>query len=191
MYYSYVPVVITGPQGTTITLNTGWSVEDRSSLTDEQREQYEELRSQIIEYGSYEGTYYAYVPDDYPIGEQPEAINAVKLETLDPEVVQGLIAEGTWANSQRRIQSMLDLDFVPPVDSVGIREYLFTLQTSVRALGAVVQQIATTMQTSLLDANSEEASSLLALITSTNSILQELANSQSKLVQTYENAGLK
>lgn len=191
MYYSYVPVVITGPQGTTITLNTEWSVEDESSLTDEQREQYKELRSQIIEYGSYEDTYYAYVPDDYPIGEQPEAINAVKLETLDPEVVQGLIAEGTWANSQRRIQSMLDLDFIPPVDSVGIREYLFTLQTSVRALGAVVQQLVTTMQISLLDADSKEDFSPLALITSTSSILQELANSQSKLVQTYENAGLK
>lgn len=191
MYYSYIPVVVSGPQGTTYTLNTDWEVEDESSLTEEQRAQYEELRSQIIEYGAYDGTYYAYVPDDYPIGEQPESINATKLDGLSAEVVQGLISEGTWAKNQRRIQSMLDLEFTPPSENVGIREYLFTLQTSIRALGAVVQQVANTMQASVLSADSEESSSLMTLINSTNSILEDLAKAQETLVQTYADAGLK
>lgn len=196
MFYSYTPVTI---NGVTYTFNTSYKATEETasagtlssmlnkSLT---KEELEDLRTQIIIFGSIDNTYYAYVPNNYPLVEQSDKINLTKLEVLPEETKNQLLAEGTWAKSQKRIQSMNDLIY-KSVEPEGMREYLFNLQTEIRELAALMKQISPMLEAAVVSASDSNQDNTIAnILLSTSNTLTKLTASQNELNEKFSSAGL-
>ena len=195
MFYSYIPVAI---NGTTYTFNTSYKANEETASagtlasmlsTPLTNEELEELRSQIILFGSIDNTYYAYVPDNYPLVEQSDKINLTKMEVLPEEVKTKLLSDGNWAKSQKRIQSMNDLVY-KSVEPEGMREYLFNLQTEIRELAALIQQISPMIEATYAASEPEQNNAIAIMLSSTSGTLTKLTASQSKLNEKFSSAGL-
>lgn len=193
MFYSYTPVT---SNGTTYTFNPSYKANEETVSTDTlssmlntslTEEELEELRTQIIFFGSVDNTYYAYVPDNYPLVEQSDKINLTRMEVLPEEIKIKLLAEGTWANAQKRIQSMNDLVY-KPVEPEGMREYLFSMQTQIRELAALVKQLTPMVEAAYL--SDTEDNTVSNILISTSNTLNKLTTSQSELNTKFTNAGL-
>lgn len=195
MFYSYTPVTI---NGTTYTFNTSYKANEETASTGTlasmlstplTNEELEELRSQIILFGSIDNTYYAYVPDNYPLVEQSDKINLTKMEALPEDVKTKLLADGNWAKSQKRIQSMNDLVY-KSVEPEGMREYLFNLQTEIRELAALIQQISPMIEATYLESDPKQANTVAVMLSSTSGTLSKLTDSQNELNKKFSSAGL-
>ena len=193
MFYSYTPVI---SNGITYTFNTSYKANEETASTDTlssmlntspTEEELEELRTQIILFGSVDNTYYAYVPDNYPLVEQSDKINLTQMEALPEETKTRLLAEGTWANAQKRIQSMNDLVY-KPVEPEGMREYLFSMQTQIRELAALVKQLTPMVEAAYL--SDTEDNTVSNILVSTSNTLNKLTTSQSELNAKFASAGL-
>lgn len=193
MFYSYTPVT---SNGTTYTFNPSYKANEETASTDTlssmlntslTNEELEELRTQIILFGSVDNTYYAYVPDNYPLVEQSDKINLTQMDTLPEETKIKLLAEGTWANAQKRIQSMNDLVY-KPVEPEGMREYLFNMQTQIRELAALVKQLTPMVEAAYL--SDTEDKTVSNILISTSNTLNKLTISQSELNAKFASAGL-
>ena len=193
MFYSYTPVI---SNGITYTFNTSYKANEETASTDTlssmlntslTNEELEELRTQIILFGSVDNTYYAYVPDNYPLVEQSDKINLTQMEILPEETKTRLLAEGTWANAQKRIQSMNDLVY-KPVEPEGMREYLFSMQTQIRELAALVKQLTPMVEAAYL--SDTEDNTVSNILVSTSNTLNKLTTSQSELNAKFASAGL-
>ena len=193
MFYSYTPVI---SNGITYTFNTSYKANEETASTDTlssmlntspTEEELEELRTQIILFGSVDNTYYAYVPDNYPLVEQSDKINLTQMEILPEETKTRLLAEGTWANAQKRIQSMNDLVY-KPVEPEGMREYLFSMQTQIRELAALVKQLTPMVEAAYL--SDTEDNTVSNILVSTSNTLNKLTTSQSELNAKFASAGL-
>lgn len=193
MFYSYTPVT---SNGTTYTFNPSYKANEETASTDMlssmlntslTEEELEELRTQIILFGSVDNTYYAYVPDNYPLVEQSDKINLIQMDILPEETKIKLLAEGTWANAQKRIQSMNDLVY-KPVEPEGMREYLFSMQTQIRELAALVKQLTPMVEAAYL--SDTEDNTVSDILISTSNTLNKLTESQSELNNKFASAGL-
>lgn len=193
MFYSYTPVI---SNGITYTFNTSYKANEETASTDTlssmlntspTEEELEELRTQIILFGSVDNTYYAYVPDNYSLVEQSDKINLTQMEALPEETKTRLLAEGTWANAQKRIQSMNDLVY-KPVEPEGMREYLFSMQTQIRELAALVKQLTPMVEAAYL--SDTEDNTVSNILISTSNTLNKLTVSQSELNAKFASAGL-
>lgn len=193
MFYSYTPVTI---NGTTYTFNTSYKANEETASvgtlasmlsTPLTNEELEELRSQIILFGSIDNTYYAYVPDNYPLVEQSDKINLTKMEVLPEDVKTKLLVDGNWAKSQKRIQSMNDLVY-KSVEPEGMREYLFNLQTEIRELAALIKEMSPMLETAALDTKEDNTTAIM--LSSTSGTLTKLTASQNKLNEKFSSAGL-
>lgn len=193
MFYSYTPVT---SNGTTYTFNPNYKANEETASTDMlssmlntslTNKELEELRTQIILFGSVDNTYYAYVPDNYPLVEQSDKINLTQMEVLPEEIKTKLLAEGTWANAQKRIQSMNDLVY-KPVEPEGMREYLFSMQTQIRELAALVKQLTPMVEATCF--SDTEDNTVPNILISTSNTLNKLTVSQSELNAKFASAGL-